>query len=110
MSMCTVANYTRILTYYGYPKAAYGYGHIEVKGPWVKEWLDKCGKGTIERKWQVKSGYDWVWCKQVIHITEPHGHGFDGHNVYWPKDYHMKECGGSLHPDHLPAHYNWPRV
>ena len=95
------------LDHYGYPKAYYGH-HIDVKGPWVKEHLDKCGKGSIERKWQVKSGYDWVWCKQVIHITDPHGHGFDASKVYWPKDYHMKECGGSLHPDELPAHYSWP--
>ena len=98
------------LDYYGYPKAAYGYGSIHVEGPWVTEHLDKCGKGKIIRKWKVKYHYDWYWCKQTIHITDPYGgHGFDGHkDVYWPKDYHMKECGGSMHPDHLPAHYNWP--
>ncbi len=97
------------LDHYGYPKA-YGYDKIHVEGPWVTKHLDKCGKGKIIRKWKVKYHYDWYWCEQTIHITDPHGgHGFNGHHdVYWPKDYHMKECGGSLHPDKLPKHYNWP--
>ena len=95
------------LNHYGYPTAAYGYS-IQVQGPWVKEHLDQCGLGYIERKWKVKAGYDWVWCSQTIHIKDKHGSGFDYNSVYWPKDYHMKDCGGSMHPDHLPKHYSWP--
>jgi hypothetical protein len=97
--------------YYGYPKATYGYGsEITIQGPWTEEYLDKCGKGKIIRKWKIKYHYETYWCEQTIHITDPYGSaGFDGdHDVHWPKDYHMKDCLGTTHPDHLPYGHNWP--
>ena len=97
------------LDYYGYPKAAYGY-NVHIYGPWTEKWLDKCGRGKIIRKWKIKYHYDEYWCQQTIHIKDGYGgHAFDGSkDVHWPKDYHYKQCGGSMHPDHLPHYYNWP--
>ena len=95
--------------YYGYPKAAYGYGKITIHGPYTEEYLDKCGRGKIIRKWKIKYHYDWYWCTQTIHISDPHGKTFDGyHDVHWPKDFHKKKCDANLHPDHLPYGFNWP--
>ncbi|NND31601.1 MAG: hypothetical protein HKN76_03350, partial [Saprospiraceae bacterium] len=97
--------------YYGYPKATYGYGsQITIHGPYTEEYLDKCGRGKIIRKWKIKYHYETYWCEQTIHITDPYGSsGFDGnHDVHWPKDYHMKDCHGTMHPDYLPYGHNWP--
>lgn len=96
--------------YYGYPKPAYGYGHdVIIYGPYTTEYLDHCGRGKIIRKWKIKYHYDWYWCEQTIHISDPYGQTFDGyHDVHWPKDYEMKDCHGSKHPDHMPYGYGWP--
>ncbi|MBK8506417.1 MAG: hypothetical protein IPL46_31995 [Saprospiraceae bacterium] len=96
--------------YYGYPKAAYGYGNeITIYGPYTDEYLDDCGRGKIIRKWKIKYHYDWYWCEQTIHISDPYGKTFDGYkDVHWPKDYDLKDCKGSMHPDHMPYGYNWP--
>ncbi|NND07717.1 MAG: hypothetical protein HKN87_15175 [Saprospiraceae bacterium] len=98
------------LSYYGAPKATYGYGHeVHIEGPYEHKYLDKCGLGKITRKWKIKYHYEWYWCEQTIHIKAGYGGTFDGHHdVWWPKDYHMKTCEKSLHPDYLPGGYNWP--
>ncbi|MCB0689864.1 MAG: T9SS type A sorting domain-containing protein [Saprospiraceae bacterium] len=96
--------------YYGYPKAAYGYGQdVVIYGPYTEEYLDQCGRGKIIRKWKIKYHYDWYWCQQTIHISDPYGQAFDGyHDVHWPKDYDLKDCAGSMDPDHMPYGYSWP--
>lgn len=98
------------LDYYGYPKPAYGYGKdIIIYGPYTEKYLDDCGRGKIIRKWKIKYHYDYYWCTQTIHIKDPYGETFDGyHDVYWPKDYHLKDCSGSIKPDHLPYGHGWP--
>ncbi len=99
------------LDHYGYPKASYGYGHkVHIHKPTVHKYLDKCGRGKIVRTWKIKYHYEWYTCTQTIHIKDGDGYGgFDGyHDVHWPKDHHIYECGGNLHPDHLPYGKNWP--
>ncbi len=98
------------LDYYGYPKAKSGYySSIKIHGPYTSKHLNQCGTGYITRKWKIKYHYDWYWCEQTIYVDPSHGYGFDaGKHVYWPKDYHMKDCGGNMHPDYMPKGYNWP--
>ena len=97
------------LDYYGHPRAkSYSY-HLDIT-PYVHKHLDECGRGKIERKWLIKYHYETYWCKQIIHIKDGHGYGsFDPHyHAKWPKDYHMKDCHGSAHPEHMPKGYDWP--
>ena len=98
------------LNYYGYPKATYGYGHqVHIEGPYEHQYLNQCGLGKVTRKWKIKYHYETYWCEQTIHIKEGYGGSFDGHHdVWWPKDYHLKSCESSMHPDELPAGHNWP--
>jgi hypothetical protein len=86
----------------------YGYGDPEPAGdPVVVYNLNSCGVGTITRTW---TAYDYSnnphSCTQYIYVG-PNG-GFSEANIHWPPHYETEECNPNLHPDYLPAPYDYP--
>ncbi len=94
------------LSIYGWAYV-HGYGSpVPADDPVVHYHLNSCGTGHITRTW---TAYDYQnnahSCTQYIYVG---GGGFSGYNIHWPPNYMTDNCGADLHPDDLPAPYNYP--
>lgn len=94
------------LSIYGWAYV-HGYGNpVPADDPYVHYNLNSCGTGYITRTW---TAYDYQnnphSCTQFIYVG---GGAFNEYNIQWPPNYETDDCNAILHPDNVPAPYDYP--
>jgi len=69
--------------------------------------LNRCNVGEFRRIFEITTNGTRQTCTQTIGVRN--SNPFDPTTIVWPDDRtFMDDCGKGLHPDSLPAPYNYP--